>query len=83
MSRDITSGFRTEIEANQLSPMEFIKAEFETETIRFWSGGGSKVFRGETYTGAGNLIKISEVVETEKNEANGSRVSLSGIPTRS
>ena len=40
-----------------------VKAEFDSGTIRLWSGLGDASIDSETYTGAGDLLSISNVEE--------------------
>ncbi len=79
--RSMTSGFQTLIEANDLRPCVLIKALFTSGTVALWSGYGDITYDGQVYQGAGYLLGISEVRETQTLEANGFTVSLSGIPS--
>lgn len=81
MARDITSGFQTEIEAQSLSPAILVKGEFDGGDVLVWSGYGDIIYNAETYSGAGTLLNISEVEETQKMQANGVTFSISGIPS--
>lgn len=49
--------------------------------LRFWTGVGDLSFGGETYTGSGNLMQISELQESSDIAARGATLTLSGIPT--
>jgi hypothetical protein len=40
MSRNLTSGFLTELSASALQPFYAIKAEFQEGDIRLWTGHG-------------------------------------------
>ena len=77
----MTTGFQTEIEAAQLSPCLLVKATLDSGVLALWSGIGSVTYGGQTYTGAGKLLGISEIKETQNLEAVGINVSLSGIPS--
>lgn len=57
--------------------------EFESETLRLWTGYGQIVYNGNTYIGGGNLIAISPYQETQDLQAQGLRFSLSGITSDS
>lgn len=71
------------------SPAEFLDAsmevfyavelEFDSGTVRLWNGTYDASIEGETYTGAGSLLSISEVEETGEIAARGANLSLSGI----
>jgi hypothetical protein len=81
MSRDITTGFRTEVTAGSLRPVVLMEAYFDSGTIRFWNGIGTLTYGGNSYTGSGNLLKFTEIMETQKLEARGISFELSGIPS--
>jgi|DEB0MinimDraft_10_1074344.scaffolds.fasta_scaffold00280_14 hypothetical protein len=49
--------------------------------LRFWSGYGDRTIEGETYIGAGQLIKIDGISEVADLAAQGLTVSLSGLPS--
>jgi hypothetical protein len=46
---------------------------------RFWSGTGVLQYDGKSWIGAGKLISISAIKETSNLQANGLKLSLSGI----
>lgn len=81
MSRDLTTDFKNGITAGTVSPVVLVTAEFDSETLRFWNGIGTFSYGGNNYTGAGTLLKISEVTETQNVEARGATFELSGIPS--
>lgn len=81
MARDISSGFQTEIEAKELSPIILIKAEFDSGDLRFWTGYGEITFDSEVYTGSGDLVKMNRVEETQSLSANNVAFELSGVPS--
>ena len=58
-----------------------VKAEFDSGTIRLWSGLGDASIDSETYTGAGDLLSISNVEENLELKSNGLTISLSGMDT--
>jgi len=58
-----------------------VKAEFDSGTIRLWSGLGDATISSETYTGAGDLLSISNVEENLELKSNGLTISLSGMDT--
>lgn len=81
MSRDLTTDFKSAVTAGTVRPVFLITGEFDSGTIRFWNGVGTLTYGGNNYTGAGNLLKISEIVENQKIEARGASFELSGIPS--
>jgi len=81
MARDLTSGMATELVAPVLRPVLFYEGVFTGGTLRLWSGIGPITWNSQTWTGAGNLIGLGDIVETTDNRAEGFTVSLSGVPT--
>lgn len=71
----------TEVTAAELSPIILVQAEFDSGDTNLWSGYGNIVFDGDNYTGAGNLLQISSIEETEDIEARGVTITVSGIPS--
>lgn len=47
--------------------------------LNLWSGVGDLSYGGETYTGLGDLLSISEIKETADVQATGMNVSLAGV----
>jgi len=78
MARDLTSGMQTEVQAPVMRPVFFFEAEFASGFLRLWSGLGTIPWNGQTWTGAGNAIGISEIAETADIRAAGVTASLSG-----
>lgn len=56
-----------------------IKAEFDTSTIRLWTGTEDLTISGATYTGAGSLLNISDVEETQELKSSGLSITLTGM----
>ena len=56
-----------------------VKAEFDTDDIRVWSGNDDLIVDSETYTGAGTLLSIGGVEDNLEIKSNGLTVSLSGM----
>ena len=81
MSRDITAGFKAEVTGTNVTPVMLVTAFFDSETIRFWNGWQEFDYGGNTYTGAGNLLEVGSIDETQKIEARGVSIQLSGIPS--
>ena len=81
MARTLTAAMLTAIDNDLVKPALFVAIEFSTGTIRLWSGVGSITFDGNSYTGAGDLLAVSQVEETDDLKAVGMTFSLSGIPS--
>jgi len=58
-----------------------VKAEFDTDNIFLWSGTDDLVIGSDTYTGAGNLLSISNSEDNLELKSNGLVVALSGMDT--
>ena len=56
-----------------------IKAEFDTETIRVWTGTDDLIVGSESYLGAGSLLSIGSVEENLELTSNGLAVAISGM----
>lgn len=81
MSRDITEAAAAALAAQNVRLAVFFEGEFPSGTVRLWSGVGEIEVFGETFTGAGTLLGVSEIGETDDVVASGAVVSLSGVPT--
>lgn len=79
--REMSTGFEAGINADSIKLCVLVSGHFDSGNINLWSGIGDVQFYGETYTGAGNLIDVSPITETQGLESNSVTVSLSGIPT--
>lgn len=79
MTRGWGSSALTALAATVKYPAFFFEGVFATDTVRFWSGVGEKTWNGEAWTGAGDLARISEIVETGAIESRGFTVGLNGI----
>ena len=56
-----------------------VKAEFDTDDIRVWTGNDDITIDSETYTGAGSLLTISGVQEGREIKSEGLSIALSGM----
>jgi len=76
VSRDLTVSLAAAFTAQSLrGPVLFFEGEFSDGTLRLWSGLGPISWNGHTWTGAGNLLGMSEVKETAGIVAAGGAVS--------
>lgn len=83
MARDLTAGVITESKKTSgAKPLLIVKLEFDDDNnVRFWNGRGDLVFDSETYTGVGDLGRISEIEEGIEQRAFGISLEISGVPT--
>ena len=79
MTRSIGTDFLSQIDSNSIRPFYALEIVFKNGTIRMWTGYGDLFFDSRTYTGSGNLLKISSVTETADIRATGIKATLSGI----
>lgn len=79
MSRDLTAGMQTEVAGKLIRPLVLVKFEFDSGDLRLWNGIRPLTFNAEVYTGAGNLLQISGIQETQMLKAAGVTFTLSGI----
>lgn len=56
-----------------------VKAEFDTDDIRVWTGNDDLTIDSETYLGAGSLLTIGEVTEGREVKSEGISIALSGM----
>ena len=56
-----------------------IKAEFDTDTVRLHTGGGTLTINSENYEGAGTLLAISDIEDTKELKSAGVTFQLSGM----
>ena len=56
-----------------------VKAEFDTDTIRLWTGIDDITVDGETYTGAGSLLAVGDIEDTMEVKSTNCTFTLSGM----
>lgn len=81
MARLVTNEFAQELDADLLRPALLVKAEFKNGDLCLWTGNKDISFNGDNYIGAGQLLGISGISETQKLQANNLVFSLSAMPT--
>ncbi len=80
MTRDLNADILAVIESDTISPFIAVQMNFDSYTLRLWSGYGRKDINGEEFTGVGQLLGVSAIDETAELYASGATVSLSGVP---
>ncbi|MFC3059520.1 hypothetical protein [Paenirhodobacter populi] len=80
MSRDLSPANAAALAADRVRIIALFEGEFASGTVRLWSGLGSLVWGGRTWAGAGTLMGIGSIEETNEVTANGASISLSGVP---
>jgi hypothetical protein len=77
----MTAAFQAALDDPNLRPCLFFEGDFPSGSVYLWTGRGPVQWNGQTWTGAGDLIGVSETEETTDVVATGLVVTLSGIPT--
>lgn len=80
MSRGLNSTAVTALSAKEVEIYFAVELQFQTATLRLWSGVGELFIDSELYTGGGAMIGLSRIDETFEISSRGAQVSLSGIP---
>ena len=73
----IDSATVTQLSADYQEPFLAVKAEFDTSTVRVWSGVDDLTLNSETYTGAGTFLTISNINESNELASDGITIGLS------
>lgn len=79
--RNLSPEMVAEVTAPAVAPALLVELVFDAVTIRLWTGIGNLSYGGEIFSGAGNLIGISSIDETQNTEARGIVASLNGVPS--
>ena len=83
MSRTLTTAMRDETIASVVRPAYFVRMIFDSgespNVLNLWNGVGDLAYGGNTYTGVGDLLAISQITETADVQATGINVSLTGV----
>lgn len=79
MSRNLSSGMQTAVEADVVRPIVLVQCAFDSGDLNLWNGIGDLTVNSVDYVGAGTLLGISEIAESSELQANGISVTLSGI----
>lgn len=79
MTRNLSSELVTEITSGQIKPAFFVKLEFDSQTLRYWTGVGDITALGEVYQGIGQLLSVDSIQESTRLQANGVDLIISGL----
>lgn len=81
MSRTLTGPVSTAVAASTVRLAYLVELAFDSGPVRVWTGTGTYDWTatGRTFTGAGTLLEVSPVEESQRVEANGIDITLSGI----
>lgn len=81
MSRTVPAAILTALAQPEVQPFYAVEMLFDTAPLRFWTGLGDRTIDGETYTGAGNLLRIDGMEEASDLTAVSTTISLNGVPS--
>lgn len=81
MARTIPAALLASTTAPQLAPFTATSMNFDSGSVRYWTGYGTITIDSNAYHGIGNLGSISAIEETEDLSARGITLQLSGIPS--
>jgi hypothetical protein len=79
MSRSLDTTFGTSLDAGLIGPVILVMLTFNSDVRYIWSGVGTLVWNGNSFTGVGSLGKISDISEGTTVQADGVTLELSGI----
>lgn len=78
-TRIMTAEFAAALASGRLRPALLFEGEFATGVVRVWTGLEPVTWDGKEFTGLGILLGFGTFEETEKVEAAGTSVTLSGV----
>lgn len=78
-TRSMSAAALVALQAKEVRLALLFEAVFTGGTIRFWTGGSDILWNGFNWTGLGDLIGVSSIVESSDVTASGLIVSLSGV----
>lgn len=79
--RNLSPEMAAEFSGESTDPVLMGELEFDSGTLRMWTGLGSLFWGEKEFLGGGNFIGISPIEETQDTIAKGLVVSLNGIAT--
>jgi hypothetical protein len=80
-TRDISGAIQNNLEDGVVYPFFALELQFDSGPLRLWTGVGTLVFEGVSYTGTGNLLDVSSIEETTEIAVRGATITLSGMPS--
>ena len=81
MSRTLDSSIIAALSSGDIEPFFAFKMEFDTTTLRLYTGLGDITIGSDTYTGVGSLLSFTNVEESADIGAKSVTITLSGIPS--
>ena len=79
MARSIGSNFSTALNSSQLRPFYAIKINFSSGALLLSTTYSNLIIGGNTYIGSGNILTVSQVLETSDTKSAGIQINLNGL----
>lgn len=77
--RDISTALSDKLLGKDVDLFVAVELMFDSGALRIWSGIGDKSIGGQTYTGAGSLLSVGGIEESDDLSAPGASISLNGV----
>ena len=81
MTRDLTGDFITALASEHVDIAYFFEGEFQSSTIRLWSGFGDITWDSKTWYGNGWFQGVGGIGESSDIKATNIDISLAGVPS--
>ena len=81
MTRSLTTAFKNETLASEITPIALVELDFSGGAVRMWTGQGDLAWDSKTWTGTGTLLNIEPVQESTDIAAHGVQMQLNGVPS--
>jgi hypothetical protein len=79
VTRSLTAGVQSAIATTQISALMFVELDFASGFLRVTTAGHDVAWNGYTWTGVGMLGKVDPIAEDVSLQANGIKLTLSGV----
>ena len=79
--RDISATLNSKFLSRDVDLFVAVELMFDSGALRIWSGIGDKSIGGQTYTGAGSLLSVGGIEESDDLSSPGANISLNGVDT--
>ena len=79
MTRTVPAAILSGLANPEVEPFYAVEFQFDSGTLRLWTGYGDRTIDGSVYTGSGNLMTISDIEEVQELSAKVLAVALNGI----
>lgn len=81
MARDLPTGYAAETENTVFPPIILVFLDWPNDPVYAWNGYGNLSWDSQTWVGTGHLGTFSPISESGDLRANGTALTLSGIPS--